>query len=258
MKISIVTAAYNSASTIESTIKSVLGQDFADWEHIVVDGDSTDDTAAIVERYREQYAGRLKFVSERDRGIYDAMNKGIALSTGDVVGLLNSDDFYSSPDVLSAVANAFRDERELDAVYGDVVYVAPDDLAKTVRHYSSAGFRRWKMVMGFMPAHPSFYCRREVYSVHGDFDISFRVAADFEHLLRVLYRSRVKTTYLPMTFVTMRTGGASSSGLASHRAIYRDHRRAYRKNRVTSGLWLDWLRYPCRVASLIGFKLRNK
>lgn len=259
MKISVITATYNSSATIASTIESLLGQTFADWEHIIVDGGSTDNTAEIVARYADRYAGRVSFVSERDRGIYDAMNKGIARAKGDVVGLLNSDDFFTTETVLERIALAFdeaeRVEVALDAVYGDVMYVAADDTTRMVRYYSSQGFRRWKMRLGYMPAHPSFYCRRDIYSRFGNFDIRFRVAADFENLLRVIFKGKAKTKYLPLNAVTMRVGGASSSGFASHRRILRDHMRAYRKNSVPSGFILDFFRYPLRLMEILSFHL---
>lgn len=249
--ISIITATYNSGTTVEDTLRSVLSQSYGNIEHIVVDGQSTDNTLQTVRRYADLYRQRglqLKWISEKDHGIYDAMNKGIALAQGDIVGLLNSDDFYTSPTVLTAVAQAFDEAgHTLDAVYGDIHYVRAYDLRKCVRYYSSKAFRRWKMRMGFMPAHPSFYCRREVYRQHGLFDTSFTIAADFEQLLRLIYINNITTQYLPLDFVTMRTGGASSSGFPSHRRIYSEHRRAYRKNGVYSNFILEGCRYISKV-----------
>ncbi|WP_300502423.1 glycosyltransferase family 2 protein [uncultured Duncaniella sp.] len=252
MKISIITATWNSGATLRDTMESVLAQDYEDFEHIIVDGCSKDDTLDIVRELEPRYNGRLRWISEADHGIYDAMNKGVMMATGDVVGLLNSDDFYTSPDVLSTVN---REIREFDAVYGDVHYVDPSDTATPVRRYSSAPFRRWKMRLGFMPAHPSFYCRRTVYTRFGLFDTSFKVAADFEQLLRLIYVNRIFTRYIPKDFVTMRTGGASSSGLESHKKIIRDHLRAYRKNGVSSNIFLESLRYAYRIGEMVKFKL---
>lgn len=256
IKITVVTATWNSAATVEDTLRSVAGQTYGAIEHIVVDGGSSDGTMDIVRRYAEVYRNRgleLKWVSEPDNGIYDAMNKGIALASGEVVGLLNSDDFFTSPIVLERVAAEFPDETDgggkngIDAVYGDIHYVRPERLGKCVRYYSSKGFSRQRMRMGFMPAHPSFYCRREIYLRHGLFDTSFRIAADFEQLLRLIFIHRIKTRYIPMDFVTMRTGGASSSGFASHRQIYAEHRRAYRKNGVKSNFILEAIRYLFKI-----------
>lgn len=255
MKISIITATYNSGATLRNTLESVLSQDYTDVEHIIKDGGSSDDTLDIVESYRQKYETRgyqLKVISERDNGPYDAMNIGIEASTGDVIGILNSDDFYTSNDVLSTVN---REIENVDAVYGDVHYVDPSDLKTSVRYYSSAGFRRWKMRLGFMPAHPSFYCRRLVYTKFGLFDLSFRVAADFEQLLRLIYINRIITRYVHKDFVTMRIGGASTSGIMSHRRIFSDHRRAYRKNGVRSNFLLEGLRYSYRVYEMLKFKV---
>ncbi len=256
MKISIVTATFNSSATLRDTIKSVLGQTYRDFEHLIIDGGSKDDTLDIVREYEPQYGGRLRWISERDRGIYDAMNKGIAMATGDVVGILNSDDFYTSDTVLQAVADAMR-EQSVDAVYGDIHYVNEHDLSHCTRYYSSAGFRRWKMRLGWMPAHPSFYCRKKIYERYGTFDISFKIGADFENLLRLIYVNRINTRYLPVDFVTMRSGGASTSGLKSHRQILSDHLRAYRKNGIRSNVLLESLRYAAKVGEIATFRTKS-
>lgn len=254
MKISIITATWNSAATVRDTIESVLRQDYQDWEHIIIDGGSKDETLDIIREMEPRYGGRLRYVSEKDRGIYDAMNKGILMATGDVVGLLNSDDFFTSDNVLSTIA---REIVENDAVYADIHYVDPADLTTSVRHYSSARFSRARMIMGFMPAHPSFYCRRTVYTRFGLFDLDFKVAADFEQLLRLIYVNRITTHYIPADFVTMRTGGASTSGFESHKRILRDHLRAYRKNHVHGNLLTESLRYAHRLVELAIFRLTH-
>lgn len=244
IKISLIIATWNSGSTIDDTLSSILEQKYGNTEVIVIDGKSTDNTLDIVREYEGRFEGRLRWISEPDRGLYDAMNKGIAMATGDVVGILNSDDFYTSDDVLERVA---REIDGVDAVYGDIHFVDPDDLTKCVRYYSSRSFRRWQMRLGFMPAHPSFYCRRHVYQSLGAFDLQFKVAADFEQLLRLIYVNRISTKYIPMDFVTMRTGGASTSGLQSHKAILRDHLRAYRKHGIGASVATEGLRYAYRV-----------
>lgn len=257
MKISIITTTFNSGNTIEDTLKSVLEQTYADWELIVVDGASKDQTLDVVLLYLPRFNGRLRYMSEPDKGIYDGMNKGIAMATGEVIGILNSDDFYTANDVLEQVAEAMKD-RTIDAVYGDVHYVREADLKKCVRYYSSKPFRRCWMRLGFMPAHPSFYCRREVYRKYGGFDLSYKVAADFEHLLRLIFVNRIRTLYIEKDFVTMRTGGASSSGLSSHKQIMRDHLRALRQNGVWSNVFLLGLRYLYKVMERVRFKLKRK
>lgn len=253
-KISIITATFNSAATVEDTLRSVLGQTYGNIEHIIIDGDSHDNTMEIVEQYADKYRQRglsLKWISEPDEGIYDAMNKGINLATGEIVGLLNSDDFYTFPTVVERVANEFESSSEpIDAVYGDIHYVNPDRLGKCVRYYSSKHFRRERMRMGFMPAHPSFYCRRDIYRHYGLFDTDFKIAADFEQLLRLIYINKIHTRYIPLDFVTMRTGGASSPGFESHLKIYAEHKRAYRKNQVSSNFFLESLRYLYRIVEV--------
>ncbi len=246
MKISIVTAVYNSELTLRDTMQSVLEQSFGNWEHVVVDGGSTDNTLNIIREMEPLYGGRLRWVSEQDRGLYDAMNKGIALSSGDVVGILNSDDFYTSTDVLERVVLELS-ESNIDAVYGDIHYVDNKDLYQSVRYYSSRRFgRRW-MLMGFQPAHPSFYCRREVYDRLGAFDVTFPVAADFECMFRMIYVNRIQMRYMPMDFVTMRRGGLTTSGMQSHLRIMRDHQRVYAKHGHWLGCFGDFLRYPLKL-----------
>lgn len=250
MKISIITATWNSGKTIKDTIESILRQTYKDIEYLVIDGASKDNTMEIVRSYEPAFGGRMKYISEPDKGIYDAMNKGIAMATGDVIGILNSDDFYTSDTVLETIANVLENSGA-DAVYGDIHFVDDDNLDKCVRYYSSAGFRRWKMRLGWMPAHPSFYCKREVYNKYGAFDTSFKIGADFENLLRLIFVNRIKTQYIPMDCVTMRTGGASTSGFASHKQIYKDHNKAYRKNHVYSNFLLEGARYLEKVWELL-------
>lgn len=256
MKISIITATWNSGVTLRHTIQSVLSQSYSNIEHIIVDGGSTDCTMEIVHELEPEYQGRLRYISERDKGIYDAMNKGISMATGDVVGLLNSDDFYTSNNVLENVARIMSDP-SVDAVYGDIHYVNDNDLTRCVRYYSSRVFRRGLMRMGFMPAHPSFYCRRVIYERYGTFDTSLRIAADFENLLRLIFVNRIRTKYIPEDFVTMRTGGASSSGMASHKRILKEHMVAYKQNGVYSNLFLEGLRYLYKIGEILVSKLSH-
>ncbi len=242
MKISIITATYNSAATVRDTFDSVLRQGYKDYELVVVDGASKDSTLDIIREYEPRFEGRMKWKSEPDKGLYDAMNKGIARATGDVIGILNSDDFYTSDDVLETIARVLE-QGSADAVYGDIHYVQDEDLTKCVRYYSSKGFSRERMMQGWMPAHPSFYCRREVYQQYGLFDTSFRVAADFEQLLRLIYIHGIKTQYVEKDFVTMRTGGASTAGLKARAQIMRDHLRAFQKNGIPNNVFRLASRY---------------
>lgn len=255
MKISIITTSYNSERTLRDTMDSVLRQGYTDYEYIVVDGASKDGTVDLIREYEPRFEGRMRWVSESDRGIYDAMNKGIAMATGDVVGLLNSDDFYTSDDILATVACEFSKSATLDAVYGDVHYVDEADATKVVRYYSSNNFTPKRMLMGYMPAHPSFYVRRECYKKFGSFDTSFRVAADFENILRLIYVNKIRTRYIAKDFVTMRMGGASSSGISSYLRIAADHFGAFKKNHLEPSYVLYFLRY---VKKLFEFSRKSK
>ena len=247
--ISIITATFNSEKTLRNTIESVLRQTFQDIEYIVVDGASSDGTMNIVRDYIPKLNGRLRYVSEKDKGIYDAMNKGIALASGDVVGILNSDDFYTSDDVLEKIAETFS-SHDVDAVYGDIHFVT-DDLTKCVRYYSSAMFKRWQMRFGMMPAHPSFYCRKSVYEKYGVFDTSYKIAADFENLLRIIFLGRIKIYYIGKDFVTMRIGGASTAGFQSRMLIMKDHLRALKSHGIYSNVLFLSLRYIYKIYELI-------
>lgn len=251
MRITIITATYNSAATLCDTMRSVLCQNYQDYEYLIVDGASKDRTLDIVREYKPRFEGKLRYISEPDKGIYDAMNKGVRMATGDVVGILNSDDFYTSDDVLQTVADAFDTQSDLDAVYGDIHFVKDGVLDKCVRYYSSELFNRRYMRFGFMPAHPSFYCKKECYEKYGYFDTSYRVAADFENLLRLIYKGRITTKYIKKDFVTMRTGGASTANLNSRKTIMKEHLRGLKINGIYSNVFLLSLRYIYKIYELI-------
>ena len=248
MRISIVTPCFNSADTLADTIESVLSQTYPDVEHIIIDGGSADGTVKLIQDYAPRYGGRFRWISEPDGGIYDAINKGIAMATGDVVGVLNSDDVLPSDDIISTIAGSISSHK---AVYGDVHFVKNDPAGKCVRYYSSSQFRPWQMRFGFMPAHPSFYCRRPLFNQYGYYDTQYLIAADFDLLLRYLLKHRIDAIYIPRDFVTMRTGGASTSGLASHRRILHEHLKIYRNNHVSSNVFFELLRYPVKATELL-------
>ena len=250
MKISIITATFNSGNTVRNTIESVLRQTHKDWEMIIKDGGSNDNTLEICRVLAEQADGRVRIISSPDNGIYDAMNQGIEAASGDVVGLLNSDDFYTSDDVLQKVVEAFN-INDIDAVYGDVHFVKEGELSRCVRYYSSALFKRRYMRLGFMPAHPSFYCKKSVYDKYGTFDTSFKIAADFENLLRIIFIGGIKTLYIKKDFVTMRIGGASTAGFKSRELIMKEHLRGLKKNGIYSNVLLLSLRYFYKLYELI-------
>ena len=209
MKISIITVCYNSAETIGDTMRSVACQTHPDIEHIVVDGASTDDTLVIV---RASPSRLSHLVSERDAGIYDAMNKGLGLATGDVVGFLNSDDIYSHGGVVAQIAAAMR-PIAVDACYGDLVLVDANRPSHIVRYWQSRPHKAGMCARGWMPAHPTFYVRRDAYNKHGGFDTSFRIAADFEMSLRLLDVKGLRSVHLPEVLVRMRSGGESTKSV---------------------------------------------
>ena len=242
MKLSIITATYNSERTLRDTMESILSQTFQDFEYIIVDGASKDATLDIIREYEPRFQGRIRYLSEPDKGIYDAMNKGFAMATGDVIGILNSDDFFTSDDVLQAVVDGFAGEY-VDAVYADIHYVNTDDLTKCVRYYSSSVFRPWMMRFGMIPAHPSFYCRKAVYDQYGSFDTTYRIAADFEILLRLIFIHRIRTRYVKKDFVTMRLGGASTTGYGSWSLIMKEHLQIMKQHGVVTNRFLLSLRY---------------
>lgn len=256
MKISIITATLNNAATLRDTLESVLTQTYQDWELILQDGLSTDATLSIAHEYEAKSNGRTHIFSEKDNGLYDALNRGIARATGDVIGILGADDFFTSDSILSLIDQVLSN-KDIDAIYGDVFYVERTDKRRKVRHYSSRIFRPALMRLGFMPAHPSFYCRRSLYKKYGTYDTSFRVAGDFELLLRVIYIGHIRMQYLPKIFVTMRRGGISSSGWKSHRMIMNEHICALKKNGLKSNRLLLSLRYIYKVMEIIKFRIQT-
>ena len=212
MKISVITVVYNAVDTIEDTLKSVIDQDYDDIEHIIIDGGSTDGTMDVVNRYREHLA---VVVSEPDDGIYDAMNKGIDLATGEITGNLNADDWYANSSVLSHVASAFSENKEIDAVYGDIVYVTRDKPHNIVRYWESEPYQDGFFEKGWMPAHPSFFVKREIYSRYGKFDLDLKIQSDFELTMRFIAINRIKTRYLPGVMVKMRMGGVTNNRISN-------------------------------------------
>lgn len=227
MKISIITACYNSAATIADTLKSVAQQDYPDIEHIIIDGKSTDDTLRVLCDFEHVRT----VVSEKDSGIYDAMNKGVRHATGEIVGILNSDDLYTGSDVISRVMKEFEDE-SVDAVYADLQYVRFRDTTKVVRTWRSGNFSKKKFYYGWMPPHPTFFVRRTVYVKAGNFNLSLRSAADYEFMLRVLLKNDFHVRYIPEVIVRMRTGGASNATLKNRLRANREDREAWRLNGI--------------------------
>lgn len=227
MKISVITVVFNGEKTVQETIQSVLVQDYEEVEYIVVDGGSTDGTLAIVESFGDRLA---KFVSEKDKGIYDAMNKGIQFATGEVVGLLNADDLFASPDVLSQVAAAFQ-RSGADAVYGDLQYFngATD---RVTRHWRAGAYKPGLFLWGWMPPHPTFFIRRSWYLNQGGFRLDMGTAADYELMLRMVHRYGAKLAYVQKVLVRMRTGGVSNVSLKNRLAANRNDAQSWKINKI--------------------------
>jgi len=247
MKISVITASFNSASTIADTLRSISAQTYKEVEHLVIDGGSRDSTLQIV---RALGCPEIKVVSEPDHGIYDAMNKGLKMATGDIVGFLNSDDMYADPHVLQRVAEAFRDPR-IDVVYGDIVFVAEKDTSRVVRLWTSRPYTPGLCSRGWMPPHPSLYVRRSVYEKYGNYDLAFPAAADFEMALRLLDMAQKKSAYIPAVQVRMRMGGQSTRSIRNIIAGSREVSRACRKHGLPGGTYFLIMRLLAKVPQFL-------
>lgn len=233
MKVSLITVAYNSAETIEDCIRSVLSQDYPDIEYIIVDGASKDRTVEVIEKYRDRIA---QFVSEPDNGIYHAMNKGIDLCTGEIVGMINSDDLYADEKVISDVVKTIR-QSGADSCYGDLVYIDRFETDRVVRRWNSGEFHKEKFLKGWMPPHPTFFLRRRCYKDFGKFNLSFKTSADYELMLRMLYKEGVSTAYLNRVIVHMRTGGQSNLSVTNRIKANREDRMAWKVNDLKPGFF---------------------
>ncbi len=238
MKVSIITATYNSEKTVRDTIECILNQTYKDIEYIIIDGDSKDNTLNIV----KSYEGKIdKIISEPDKGIYDAMNKGIQQATGDIIGILNSDDFYASNSVLEEVVQTLK-ETNADTLYGDLVYVNPENTNKIIRNWKAGSFLKQRFIKGWMPPHPTFFVRKNIYAQFGTFDISFGISADYELMLRFLYKNNISTTYLPKMLVKMRAGGESNFSLQNRLRANKEDRKAWKRNGLKPKFYTIWMK----------------
>ena len=228
MKVSIITATYNSAAHIATCLASVNSQTHKNIEHIIVDGASTDNTLEIIKATPNRVA---KIISEPDKGIYDAMNKGIKLATGDIIGILNSDDFYASNTIIETIVKTFQ-EKNVDSVFGNLDFVASDNTEKVIRHWKCTSFIRGSFAKGWHPPHPTFFVKREVYEKYGIFDTSLNVSADFELMLRMLERHQISTCFIDKTIVKMRYGGESTGSLKKIIMGNRNIMKAFKKNEI--------------------------
>jgi len=244
MKISIITASFNCAQTIEDCIQGIVDQTYPDIEHIIIDGGSRDRTLEVINKNRDKIA---KIVSEPDKGIYDAMNKGIGLATGDIIGIINSDDVVADTSVIETVVKCLS-ERNADTCYGDLVYVDRENTDKVIRYWKAEDFHRERFRNGWMPPHPAFFVKKEIYDQYGLFNLNFPVAADYELMLRFLYKYNVSTTYIPKVLVKMRTGGKSRPGVINTAKNMLENYRAWKVNGLETNL-LTFIMKPLSKAT---------
>ena len=229
MKISIVTSTYNSEKTVRDTLGSIYNQSYKNVELIIIDGNSKDKTLEIVRHYEKLFQGRLRYISEPDKGIYDAMNKGIRMATGDIIGILNSDDLYMDENVLIDIHDTFANNN-VDAIYGNLIFVDEYDTNKVVRTWKGSQYLSGSFLKGWHPAHPTFYVKREMYEKYGVFDISFDVSADFELMLRFIEKFKISNLYMDRTLVKMRMGGESTGSIKKIITGNKNVLRAFKKN----------------------------
>lgn len=248
MKISVITVAYNAAATIADTCASVAAQTGPEVEHIIIDGGSTDTTAAIVAAHAR--AGHI-YVCEPDDGLYDAMNKGLALASGDLVGFLNADDFFCRSDALALVAAAAAADPRADAISGAVAIVAADDVTRLTRAYPPTPFAPWMLRMAHMPPHPGFYARRAAFDTVGGFDPAIRIGADFDWMVRFFAVHGLRARPIAPTLVTLREGGLSNQGFASRKAISREALATLSRHHLLSLAPLVWAKYPVKALQFV-------
>ena len=229
MKISLITITYNSSKTLPITFNSVLKQNYLDIEYIIVDGESKDNTISIIKEYESKFNGRMKWISEPDKGIYDAMNKGILMATGDIVGILNSDDILYDDHVLEDITRVFE-TKNVECLYGNLKFVHAENVEKTVRIWKGSQYNTGDFLKGWHPAHPTFYVRKEIYDKYGLFDTSFDVSADFELMLRFIEKHKISNTYLDRYFIKMRMGGESTGSIKKIIQGNKNVLRAFKKN----------------------------
>ncbi|RVZ66669.1 glycosyltransferase family 2 protein [Helicobacter pylori] len=252
LKVSVITACFNSEKTIEDTILSVLHQTYKNIEYIIMDGSSADSTLEIIQKYKDRIAC---VVSEKDKGIYDAMNKGIKRSSGDIIALLNSDDFYKDEFVIEKVVHEFE-RKNCDSVYADLVFVKPDRLEKVVRYYESGEFNPKTLLYGVVPAHPTLFVKKAIYERYGLYKTDYKISADFEMIIRLFVVQKISFSYLKEVLVVMRTGGVSASGFKSLLLRNKENIKACKENGIRANVFSMLLKYPRKIMGL--FKRESK
>lgn len=233
MKVSIITATYNSAASVESSLDSVFSQNHADIECIIIDGASTDDTLSIIAAFQKKHTN-IKVISEADQGIYDALNKGVKIATGDLIGFVHSDDMLASPYIISELVMVLK-KNQASGIYGDLQYVSKLDTSKVIRYWKSGIFSKSLLKKGWMPPHPALFLKKEVYQKYGNFNLNYKIAADYDFMLRVLKDIDFTISYFPKVIVKMRIGGASNKSLKNIIQKIKEDYRAITSNKI--GNW---------------------
>jgi glycosyltransferase involved in cell wall biosynthesis len=244
LKVSVITITYNSAETLEQTILSVTNQTYNNIEYIIVDGKSTDSTLSIVEKHKDKIS---KVISEKDKGLYDALNKGIDLATGDIIAILHSDDFYINENVIQKYVDVFT-KQNCEAVYSDLYYVDRKNTDKITRKWKSGNYKPGSFLNGWMPPHPTFFVKKELYSEFGKFNLDFKTAADYELMLRFIHKNKIKLGYLPEYTVKMRVGGQSNESVKNRVNANMEDRKAWEVNGLKPRFYTLWLK-PLRKIS---------
>lgn len=252
MKISIITVTYNSEKTIEDTIQSIIKQTYANYEHIIVDGLSKDSTMKIVKKYEDKYQGKLKYISEKDSGIYDAMNKGIKMATGDIIGILNSDDIYANESILEKIATKFS-MTNCDGIYGNLIFMDEETMSKPQRIWKS---KKGNMKFGWHPAHPTLYLKKDVYNKIGLFDLQYKIVADYDFMLRLMKDKSINLEYINEYLIYMRVGGVSTDGIKGYKKNLKESHQALVNNGIKNAYMVNILRILKTIKQMIMSKFR--
>ena len=247
VKITIITVTFNRAHVIRDAIEGVLRQKYKNYEYIIVDGASKDNTIDILKEYEPKFEGRMRWISEPDKGLYDAINKGIRMATGDVVGIINSDDFFHRDDTFDVIAEAFKDDNT-DAIYTDDEEI--NEKAGKRFRFNGGNFKTWQYRIGMMPSHPTFYAKKELFEKYGYYKLGYKIAADFELMMRFAYVNKVKMKYVPEAIMTFRLGGVSTN-LKNKMLLNKETVRALRENGLFACTPMIWIKYLFKINQII-------
>lgn len=254
MKVSIITATYNSEKTLRDTLESVLKQTYTNYEHIIVDGLSKDSTMKIIQEYESKYQGKIRYISEKDTGLYDAMNKGIKMATGDIIGILNSDDIYADKHVLETIVSKIQDKK-CDGIYANLIFMDEETMSKPQRIWKSP---KGDINKGWHPAHPTLYLKREVYDKRGLFNTKYRICADYDFMLRILKDKQIKLEYIDEYIVYMRAGGTSTAGIKGYTKNLKESHKVLVENKIKHPYLVDMFRITKTIKEMILSKFSKK